>query len=74
MGIEGVTTRKNEKNCEEQYCCCKDFMNSKSGRRITEQSSSYTDDKYCCVVDGFGYPVLDNILYCPYCGSKLVGC
>jgi hypothetical protein len=50
-----------------------EFFRSKSNSKITEQTSSFTDDKYYCVVDGFGYPVLENILYCPYCGCNLVG-
>jgi hypothetical protein len=71
--IEGITTNKDNRITEEQYYCCKEFLRSMCNRKITEQCSSFTDDKYYCVVDGFGYPILESILYCPYCGSNLIG-
>jgi len=73
MVIEGITTKKDDGIGEEQYCCCKEFLRSVHNCKITEQGSSFTDDKYYCIVDGFGYPILENILYCPHCGSNLVG-
>ncbi len=75
MVVEGVTTDKKEESHDDgvkQYCC-KAFSKSKYNSKITEHTSSFTDDKYYCVVDGFGFSVLENILYCPYCGSNLVG-
>lgn len=76
MDVEGVTTDKKEENHPDgikQYCC-KAFSRSKHNSKIIEDTSSFTDDKYYCVIDGFGFSVLENILYCPYCGSRLVGC
>ena len=46
MVVEAVTTKNKEKINEEQHYCCKDFIKSKESRRITEQVSSFTDDKY----------------------------
>ena len=71
--MEGITTKKDDGIRREQSCCCKKFLRSMHNRKITEQASSFTDDKYYCVIDGFGYPILENILYCPYCGNNLVG-
>ena len=76
-----VTAKKNgesgekEQQQQQQYnhYCCKAFLQSLSSRKIIEQASSFTADKYYCVVDGFGYSILKNILYCPYCGNNLVG-
>jgi len=74
MVVEGVTSEEQRVIGEDhQYYCCIEFFRSKCNSKITEQTSSFTDDKYYCVIDGFGYPVLENILYCPYCGSNLVG-
>jgi uncharacterized protein YbaR (Trm112 family) len=70
--VEGITAKKDDGIREEQQCCCKKFLRSMYTHKITEQDSSFTDDKYYCVVDGFGYPILENILYCPYCGNNLV--
>jgi hypothetical protein len=56
-----------------QHYCCKEFLRFRRNRSITEHTSSYTADKYYCVIDGFGFSILANILYCPFCGSKLVG-
>lgn len=74
MVVEGVTADKDNENGEAQQYCCKEFLMSRYNSKITEHVSSFTDDKYYCVVDGFGYSVLENILYCPYCGNRLVGC
>lgn len=71
--IGGITTEKDNGIGEEKYCCCKEFLGSLHSLKISEQDSSFTDDKYYCVIDGFGYSILENILYCPYCGSNLVG-
>ncbi len=73
MVIEGITTKKEDGIDKRQYCCCNEFLRSILNSKITGQDSFFTDDKYYCVVDGFGYPILENILYCPYCGSNLVG-
>jgi hypothetical protein len=54
--------------------CCTQLWQSISSNRIKEHRSSFTSDRYYCVVDGFGFPILENILYCPHCGSRLVGC
>jgi hypothetical protein len=76
MVVEDVTAaedvRQNGDDGQHNFCCSK-FFTSRCRSKITEQTSSFTDDKYYCVVDGFGYPTLENILYCPYCGSNLVG-
>lgn len=77
MIVEGVTNsdkkEENRGDIATQYCC-NAFSRSKCNSKITEHTSSFTDDKYFCVVDGFGFSVLENIFYCPYCGSRLVGC
>jgi hypothetical protein len=77
MVVEGVTATAGEGrpsgSGDQHYFCCKEFFTSRCNRKITEQASSFTDDKYYCVVDGFGYPILENILYCPYCGSNIIG-
>ena len=74
MVVEDVTAEEGRQNGDDQhYFCCSEFFTSRYRSKITEQTSSFTDDKYYCVVDGFGYPILENILYCPYCGSNLVG-
>lgn len=74
MAVEGIASEdKRGTGQDPQNYCCIDFLRSRYNRKITEQTSSFTDDKYYCVIDGFGYPVLENILYCPYCGSTLVG-
>lgn len=75
MVVEGVTAAEegSQSGNDEQSFCCREFFTSRCNSKITEQTSSFTDDKYYCVVDGFGYPILDNVLYCPYCGSNLVG-
>ena len=76
MVIEGVTAAEEgqQSSDDQQYFCCRKFFTSRCNSKITEQTSSFTDDKFYCIVDGFGYPILENILYCPYCGSMLVGC
>jgi hypothetical protein len=76
MDVEGVTTDKKDENWDDrvQEYCCKPFSRCKYNSKITEHNTSFSDDKYYCIVDGFGYSILENILYCPYCGSKLVGC
>ncbi|MDQ2684712.1 MAG: hypothetical protein M3Y25_02575 [Thermoproteota archaeon] len=74
MVVEGVTAKKERESGEDHYYCCNDFLRSRCNRKVSEQTSSFTDDKYYCIVDGFGHSILENILYCPYCGSKLVGC
>lgn len=75
MDIEGVTAAEEgqQSGDDQQYFCCREFFTSRCNSKITEQTSSFTDDKFYCVVDGFGYPILENILYCPYCGSNIVG-
>ena len=74
MVVESATSDKqNESDKDQQYYCCPEFMISRCKSKITEQTSSFTDDNYYCVIDGFGYSILENILYCPYCGSNLVG-
>jgi hypothetical protein len=74
MVVESATSDKpNETDKDQHYYCCAEFMISRNKGKITEQTSSFTDDKYHCVIDGFGYSILENILYCPYCGSNLVG-
>ncbi len=73
MVMEGVTTKKEIESGEDQQCCCIEFLRARRNSKITEEGSSFTDDKYYCVIDGFGYCILENILYCPYCGNKLVG-
>ena len=76
MVIEGVTAAEEERQSDndKDYFCCREFFTSRCNSKITEKTSSFTDDKYYCVIDGFGYSILENILYCPYCGSMLVGC
>lgn len=73
MVVGDLSIKNREEMGEELHPCCKEFLESKCSRKMTEQTSSFTDDKYYCVIDGFGYPVLENIVYCPYCGSNLVG-
>ena len=75
MAAEGVNTPEQLKEIskDQHYCCCREFSKSRCNGKISEQASPFTDDKYYCVVDGFGYPVLENIVYCPYCGNNLVG-
>jgi hypothetical protein len=75
MVVESVTTSEGEKQTgdDQHSFCCREFLRSRCNSKITEQTSSFTDDKYYCVIDGFGYPILENILYCPYCGSNIVG-
>ena len=73
MVVEGVTADKDKENGGVQQYCCKEFLMYRYNNKITEHMSSFTDDKYYCVVDGFGFSVLENILYCPYCGNRLVG-
>ena len=75
MVIEGVTADEEgqQSGDDQQYFCCREFFTSRRNSKITEQASSFTDDKFYCIVDGFGYPILGNILYCPYCGSNIVG-
>ncbi|MDQ4073435.1 MAG: hypothetical protein M3162_03925 [Thermoproteota archaeon] len=62
-----------QKQQEGRYCC-NGLCQSIRSNRISEHISSFTSDRYYCVVDGYGFPVLENILYCPHCGSRLVGC
>jgi hypothetical protein len=75
MVVEGVTAKEGLEGAEDpNYFCCIEYLKSRRNSKITEHVSSFTDDRYYCVIDGFGYPILENILYCPYCGSKLVSC
>jgi hypothetical protein len=74
MAVEGISSEHQRSSGKDlhQYCCI-EFLKSRCSSKITEQTSSFTDDKFYCIVDGFGYPILENILYCPHCGTKLVG-
>jgi len=74
MAVNGVTFDIDKASGDEgPHYCCKEFLKFRRNRSITEHTSSFTADKYYCVIDGFGFSILENILYCPYCGSKLVG-
>ncbi|VFJ12643.1 protein of unknown function [Candidatus Nitrosocosmicus franklandus] len=75
MVSDSVATDNNDKSkkVSEQYCC-KEFLKSSRRGKIYKHNSSFTEDKYYCVLDGFGFSVLENILFCPYCGSRLIGC
>ena len=76
MVVKGVIIDNDKASGDvgQHYYCCKEFLRSRRSSKITEHTSSFTDDKYYCVIDGFGFCILENVLYCPYCGSKLVGC
>lgn len=58
--VEGITTNRDDRNNEDLHCYCKEFVRSIRNRKITEQGSLSTDDKYYCVVDGFDYPILET--------------
>ena len=71
MVVEGVTAEEGRQSgYDPHYFCCREFLRSRCNSKITEQTSSFTDDKYYCVVDGFGYSILENILYCPVSAKR----